>query len=163
MVSKYFVGILNSWISIPTKYTKLDIQRIKMISQYQYSNVRFSPRSSPGDSRLSPNTQVQQSRAASTLSNHARDPLTEKAGLTSVSRGQAVIPRLLVSSICPPPSNLPPRTCKKFGLTSRDIATSYITSFIYAYCCAIQDAIKRSNYTRLSYHSHLQLFLFHVF
>jgi len=32
--SKYFVGIFYSWIALPTKYTKLNAQYIKMISQY---------------------------------------------------------------------------------------------------------------------------------
>jgi len=31
-VNKYFVGILNSWIVLLTKYTKLNVQQIKMIS-----------------------------------------------------------------------------------------------------------------------------------
>ena len=31
-VNKYFVGIL--WISLPTKYMKLNVQRILMILQY---------------------------------------------------------------------------------------------------------------------------------
>ena len=30
LMNKYFVGILNSWIDMPTK---LNVQRIKMISQ----------------------------------------------------------------------------------------------------------------------------------
>ena len=33
-VNIYFVGILNSCIGLPTKYIKLNVQRIKMISQY---------------------------------------------------------------------------------------------------------------------------------
>ena len=36
--SKYFVGILNSWISLPTKYTKLNGQRI---SQYVVLTYTF--------------------------------------------------------------------------------------------------------------------------
>ena len=31
-VNEYFVGILNSWIALPTKNTKLNVQRVKMIS-----------------------------------------------------------------------------------------------------------------------------------
>ena len=35
-VNKYFIGILNSWIvMLPTKYTKLNVQQIKMILQYE--------------------------------------------------------------------------------------------------------------------------------
>jgi len=33
-VNYYFVGIVNSWIALPTKYTKLTVQRKCMISQY---------------------------------------------------------------------------------------------------------------------------------
>jgi len=33
-VNKYFVGILNSWIVLLTKYTKLNVQWIEMMSQY---------------------------------------------------------------------------------------------------------------------------------
>jgi len=33
-MNKYFVGILNYGIALPTKYLKLNVQRIKMISQY---------------------------------------------------------------------------------------------------------------------------------
>jgi len=39
-VNKYFVGILNSWIVIPTEYTKINVQQIKMISRYVV-NVSF--------------------------------------------------------------------------------------------------------------------------
>jgi len=39
-VNKYFVGILNSWNVIPTKYTKINVQQIKMISWYVV-NVSF--------------------------------------------------------------------------------------------------------------------------
>jgi len=30
---KYFVGILNLWIALPTKYTKLNVRRMKTILQ----------------------------------------------------------------------------------------------------------------------------------
>ena len=33
-VYKFFVGILNSWIALSTKYTKLNVQRIFIIPQY---------------------------------------------------------------------------------------------------------------------------------
>jgi len=33
-VNKYFVEILSSWIALPTKYTKLNVQQIKLTSQY---------------------------------------------------------------------------------------------------------------------------------
>jgi len=33
-VNKYFVSFLNLWIALPMKDTKLNVQRIKMISQY---------------------------------------------------------------------------------------------------------------------------------
>ena len=33
-VNKYFVGYLNTWIALTTKNTKLNVQRIKIISQY---------------------------------------------------------------------------------------------------------------------------------
>jgi len=32
--NKYLVGILNSWIALPTKHMLLNVQRIKMISHY---------------------------------------------------------------------------------------------------------------------------------
>jgi len=32
-VNKYFVGILNLWIVLPSKYSQLNVQWIKMISQ----------------------------------------------------------------------------------------------------------------------------------
>jgi len=31
---KYFVGILSSWIALPTIYMKFNVQLINMISQY---------------------------------------------------------------------------------------------------------------------------------
>ena len=34
-VNKYLIGILNLWIVLPTKYTKLFVQQIKMILQYR--------------------------------------------------------------------------------------------------------------------------------
>ena len=44
-VNIYFVGILNSWIVLPMTYTKLNVQQIKMSSQYMYiiydHNVTF--------------------------------------------------------------------------------------------------------------------------
>jgi len=33
-VNNYFVGILNLWIALPTKNTKLNVQRMKNILQY---------------------------------------------------------------------------------------------------------------------------------
>ena len=33
-LNKFFVGILNSWIALPMKNTKLNVQRIKVISHY---------------------------------------------------------------------------------------------------------------------------------
>jgi len=32
-MSKYFIVILNSWIALPTKYTKLNVQPIQNMSQ----------------------------------------------------------------------------------------------------------------------------------
>ena len=34
LINNFFIGILNSWIVLPTKYTKLNVQQIKMISKY---------------------------------------------------------------------------------------------------------------------------------
>jgi len=33
-MNKYFVGILNSWIALPTKDTKFNVQPKKMMSQF---------------------------------------------------------------------------------------------------------------------------------
>jgi len=33
-INQYFVGILNSWIVLPTKYTKLNIQQTKMKNDF---------------------------------------------------------------------------------------------------------------------------------
>jgi len=33
-VNKYFIGFLNSWIALPTNYTKSNVQQILMISQF---------------------------------------------------------------------------------------------------------------------------------
>jgi len=38
-VNKYFVGILNLSIALPTKNTKLNVQQIKRISQYIHVNI----------------------------------------------------------------------------------------------------------------------------
>jgi len=35
-LNQHFVGILNSWIVLPTKYTKLNVQQIKKIFTYQF-------------------------------------------------------------------------------------------------------------------------------
>jgi len=37
-MNKYFIGILNSWIAQPMKYTKLNVQQKKMFSQYITKN-----------------------------------------------------------------------------------------------------------------------------
>ena len=42
-VNKYFVGILNLWIALPTRKTKLNVQEIKMISQYAYKPTQDRP------------------------------------------------------------------------------------------------------------------------
>jgi len=33
-VNKYFVGIFNLWIALPTENTKINVQQINMILQY---------------------------------------------------------------------------------------------------------------------------------
>ena len=52
-ITYYFIGILNSWIALPTQYMKLNVQHILMISHYihMYSynailaNIQFNLRS----------------------------------------------------------------------------------------------------------------------
>jgi len=39
-MNKYFIGILNSWIALPTKYMKLNVQRILMIV-FQMTSLIF--------------------------------------------------------------------------------------------------------------------------
>ena len=39
-MTKHYIGILNVWIVIPQKYTKLNAQQIKFISQYSNTRVR---------------------------------------------------------------------------------------------------------------------------
>jgi len=49
-VNNFFIRILNSWIPQPTKTTKLNVQRIKMILHYIDTNyiVRLHSRGRPG-------------------------------------------------------------------------------------------------------------------
>jgi len=50
-LNKYFVGILNSWIVLPTKYTTLNVEQLKRVSQYLMENDsrRFSLSTRCGD------------------------------------------------------------------------------------------------------------------